>query len=298
VISGPTGRTGTLGGVFAVLPTAFGDDGRLDLAGLVALVDANRTAGVSGFVALGVMGEGAELTDPERRTVVETIKAGSGELPLVVGISADSAADVGRRARDAGAFGATAVMVSATRSISLTEAVAVASGGALPVVIQDYPAGSGVLLSVEEIAGASDAIELVAGVKVEAPPTAGKIVALRERLPQLPAFGGLGGLFLIDELHAGAAGTMTGFALPERLVEIVREFATAPEAAGVAWERLLPLMRFEAFPPLNLAARKEVWRLRGVIGSAFCRREGATLDERTRADVRRAYESVVSGNRP
>jgi 4-hydroxy-tetrahydrodipicolinate synthase len=288
------GTTGTVGAVFAVLPTAFGDDGRLDLAGLVALVDANRGAGASGFVALGVMGEGAELTEPERRQVVETIKARTGELPVVVGISADRASEIARRAEEAGALGATALMVSPARSVLLAEAVRSASGVGRPIVIQDYPAGSGVVLSLEDIAAASDATELVAAVKVEAPPTAGKITALRERLPQLPTFGGLGGLFLIDELQAGAAGTMTGFALPERLVEIVREFATAPEAAGVAWERLLPLMRFEAFPPLNLAARKEVWRLRGVIGSAHCRREGALLDQRTRLDIRRAYESVVS----
>jgi 4-hydroxy-tetrahydrodipicolinate synthase len=243
------------------------------------------------------MGEAAELTEPERRQVVETIKGRSGELPVVVGISADSAADVDWRARNAAGLGATAVMVSPTRSVSLTEAVGAASQAALPIVIQDYPAGSGVALSVEDIAAVSDATQLVAGVKVEAPPTAGKIASIRERLPHLPTFGGLGGLFLIDELRAGAAGTMTGFALPGRLVEIVGEFATAPEAAEVAWQRLLPLMRFEAFPPLNLATRKEVWRLRGVIGSAYCRRDGAVLDEHTRADVRRAYESVVSTNR-
>jgi 4-hydroxy-tetrahydrodipicolinate synthase len=288
--------TSTFGGVFTVLPTAFGDDGRLDLAGLVALVDANRRAGVSGFVALGVMGEAAELTEPERRKVVETIKGRSGELPVVVGISAERTPEIARRAADAAALGATALMVSPARSVPLAEAVGSAGEVGLPIVIQDYPAGSGAVVSVEDIAAAWGASELVA-VKVEAPPTAGKIASIRERLPHLPTFGGLGGLFLIDELRAGAAGTMTGFALPECLVEIVREFATAPEAADVAWQRLLPLMRFEAFPPLNLATRKEVWRLRGVIGSAYCRRDGATLDDRTRADVRRAYELVVSSNR-
>jgi 4-hydroxy-tetrahydrodipicolinate synthase len=289
--------TGTFRGVFAVLPTAFGDDGRLDLAGLVALVDANRAAGVSGFVALGVMGEAAELTEPERRQVVETIKAQSGGLPVVVGISAASGPEIAHRAADSATLGATALMVSPARSVPLAEAVGSAAEIGLPIVIQDYPAGSGVLLSVEDIAEACEAVAQVAGVKVEAPPTAGKIASIREKLPNVSVFGGLGGIFLIDELRAGAAGTMTGFALPERLVEIVGQHRSAPDVAETAWQRLLPLMRFEAFPPLSLAARKEVWRLRGVIDSAYCRRDGATPDERTRADVRRAYESVISINR-
>jgi hypothetical protein len=63
-------------------------------------------------------------------------------------------------------------------------------------------------------------------------------------------------------------------------------------------------MRFEAFTPLNLAMRKEVWRMRGVIGSARCRRAGVALDDHARTDVRRALEQVearaegLSGSRP
>ena len=34
-------------------------------------------------------------------------------------------------------------------------------------------------------------------------------------------FGGLGGVFLLEELMAGATGAMTGFAFPEILVRIV-----------------------------------------------------------------------------
>jgi hypothetical protein len=134
----------------------------------------------------------------------------------------------------------------------------------------------------------------VVGVKLEAPPTGGSIAALSVSNPQLGLVGGLGGLFLIDELRAGASGVMTGFALPERLIAIVRAFRTDPAAAESEWERLLPLMRLEAFPPFSLAARKEVWRLRGVIGSAHCRRAGARLDDRARADVRAAFERVTA----
>ena len=51
-----------LEGVFSVLPTAFHDDGALDLDGTAALARAHVEAGVSGLTSLGVMGEAAELT--------------------------------------------------------------------------------------------------------------------------------------------------------------------------------------------------------------------------------------------
>jgi 4-hydroxy-tetrahydrodipicolinate synthase len=132
------------------------------------------------------------------------------------------------------------------------------------------------------------------GVKAEAPPTSGRIASLRATNPDLGLLGGLGGLFLIDELRAGANGVMTGFALPEQLVAIVETFRTDAAAATATWERLLPLMRLEAFQPFSLAARKEVWRLRGVIESSHCRRPGAVLDDRARDDVRRAVAAVVA----
>jgi 4-hydroxy-tetrahydrodipicolinate synthase len=185
-------------------------------------------------------------------------------------------------------------MVSPARTLGLRDAVDAATAGGLPIVIQDYPAGSGVVLDYEAIGAAVDACPSVAGIKAEAPPTTGLVTAIRQRHPRLGVMGGLGGLFLIDELRAGANGVMTGFALPDRLVSIVDTFPTDPAAAERDWIGLLPLMRLEAFQPFSLAARKEVWRVRGVIGSARCRREGARLDDRAREDVRLALELVLA----
>ena len=283
-----------LEGVFAVLPTAFHDDGRLDLAGTVALVRSNRDAGVAGLTVLGVMGEAAELSEDERAEVVATVLTEAVPLPVVVGVSGESGELVSSRARDAAGKGVHALMVSAARSLGLAEAVEAAACGGLPIVVQDYPAGSGVILRHETIAAVADGCDLVVGVKAEAPPTVGLIGALRRSHPRLSVLGGLGGLFLVDELRAGATGVMTGFALPDRLVSIVTTWPVDPAGAERAWTGLLPLMRFEAFQPFSLAARKEVWRLRGVIGSARCRRAGAELDDRARDDVRLALERVLA----
>lgn len=283
-----------LDGVFGVLPTAFHEDGGLDLAGTGALVRASREAGVAGLTVLGVMGEAAELSEAERRAVVAAAVTGAAPLPVIVGVTGETREIVSSRARDAAEHGVNAVMVSAARTLDLGDAVEAAAGGGLPIVIQDYPAGSGVTLDHATIAAVADACRLVVGVKAEAPPTSGRIAALRRSHPRLGVVGGLGGLFLIDELRAGATGVMTGFALPDRLVSIVRGFAADPAAAERAWGDLLPLIRFEAFQPFALAARKEVWRLRGVIGSAHCRRAGAQLDDQAREDVRHALERVLA----
>jgi 4-hydroxy-tetrahydrodipicolinate synthase len=283
-----------LGGVFSVLPTAFHEDGRLDLDGTANLVRATRDTGVAGLTVLGVMGEAAELREDERRSVLACVRATAPSVPVVVGISGDSVDLVAERAHDAAAAGVNALMVGAARSVGLAEAVQAAATARLPIVIQDYPLGSGVTVTVGEIADIAATQPLVAGVKAEAPPTSGTIAAFRKSKPALGVMGGLGGLFLIDELRAGASGVMTGFALPERLVSIVRSYPADPGEAQHEWERLLPLMRLEAFAPFSLVARKEVWRLRGVIGSSHCRRAGARLDARARDDVRLALERVTA----
>jgi 4-hydroxy-tetrahydrodipicolinate synthase len=287
-----------LAGVYSVLPTAFHEDGGLDLEGTAAVARATRDAGVAGLTALGVMGEAAELTEDERRSVLACVRSTAPSLPLVVGVSGDSSALIADRARNAAGLGAAALMVGPARSVGLREAVEAAASAGMPIVIQDYPLGSGVSVTVDEIAAVAIAQPLVAGVKAEAPPTSGTIAALRDAVPRLGLVGGLGGLFLIDELRAGAGGVMTGFALPERLVSVVRTFAADPAAAEEEWVRLLPLMRLEAFSPFSLIARKEVWRLRGVIGSSHCRRAGARLDDRARDDVRRALIQVAGPSAP
>ena len=280
-----------LGGVFSVLPTAFHDDGSLDVSGTRAIVDATVSAGVAGLTVLGVMGEAGELDGDERRAVVAAVaRAG---VPMVVGISGESQQVVAGRARDAAALGAAAVMVSPSRTLGLDQALDAASEASLPVVLQDYPPASGVSVTPAEIAAAIGGRPSVTGVKAEAPPTSDAIAALRAALPGIGLVGGLGGLFLIDELRAGADGVMTGFALPERLVEVVETFPTDPDRAERRWAELLGLMRFEAFSPFNLATRKEIWRLRGVIASSRCRRPGAALDERSRRDVRAELDRLL-----
>jgi 4-hydroxy-tetrahydrodipicolinate synthase len=100
--------------------------------------------------------------------------------------------------------------------------------------------------------------------------------------------GGLGGVFLLEELMAGAAGVMTGFAYPEVLVDVVRRLRAGDHdgAANVFYAHV-PLMRFEFQEGIGMAIRKEVLRRRGALADASTRAPGAALDEATRAALER-----------
>ena len=101
-------------------------------------------------------------------------------------------------------------------------------------------------------------------------------------------FGGLGGVFLLEELMAGATGAMTGFAYPEILVQIVRLYRAGQidEAAAIFY-RSVPLMRFEFQDGIGMAIRKEVLRRRGALTAAATRAPAAGLDATTRAALDR-----------
>jgi 4-hydroxy-tetrahydrodipicolinate synthase len=99
-------------------------------------------------------------------------------------------------------------------------------------------------------------------------------------------FGGLGGVGLLDELCAGAAGAMTGFSYPEALVSVVRAWRdhgfAAARAAIAPW---LPLMNFEGQAGVGLGILKENPRRHGWLASAAVRPPGIGLPEELRESV-------------
>ena len=90
----------------------------------------------------------------------------------------------------------------------------------------------------------------------------------------------------LEELRHGAIGTMTGFAFPEILVDIYRKFAADDrEGATEVFYKYLPIIRFENQPRINLALRKHIYQLRGVIASSRVRAPFTPVDQDTLADL-------------
>ena len=290
-------------GVFSVLPTPFDAEGRVDVDSLRRVVDLFIGAGVNGLTALGVTSEVARLDEAERRQVLDTVIAqAKGRVPVVAGATAEGTATCIGYAREARKAGAAAVMVSPPRMPKINSEAVVAHYRALAekvdleIVVQDYPPISGYAMEASLLARIAREVPKARTIKLEDPPTPFKTARILEQAEGLTVriLGGLGGVYLIEELLAGAAGVMTGFAVPELLVEVVSEFrAGRLDRAADRFYRYVPLMRFEFQEGIGMALRKEMLKRRGAITHAGVRSPGASLD----AASRRALDEVLKWTR-
>ena len=293
-----------LEGVYSVLPTPFQPNGDLDELSLRRVVDLFIAAGVNGVTALGVTGEVARLDDVERRRVLEVVVDHvKGRIGVVAGTTAEGTGICIAHSRHALATGATAVMVSPPRMAKLnSEAVvrhykALADAVDIEIVVQDYPPISGFAMEPGLLARIAREIPRARTIKLEDPPTPFKTSRIIEAAGDIPVriFGGLGGVFLLEELLAGATGAMTGFAFPEILVKIVSLFrAGAVSEAADTFYRAVPLMRFEFQEGIGMAIRKEVLHRRGALASPATRPPAAALDQTTREALDRVMQWVES----
>lgn len=286
--------TADLAGVLPITLTPFTDAGAVDEGSIDTLVEDYVGAGVHGLTVLGIMGEAARLLDDERETVLRRyLAAVQGRVPVVVGVSARAtrvATEYARRAEDAGAA---AVMLAApdnTKNLDLvyTHFRTVAEAVSVPVVVQDEPVNTGVTMPAPFLIRLLNEIEGCRYLKLEETPTLPKISAVRTGVTTpLGIFGGLGGLYLYEELLRGADGIMTGFGFPQVLVATYELFCAGDrEAAQEHFFRYLPLIRYEAQLGVGgVAIRKQVFARRGAIRSAHARFPAPPVDELTLAEL-------------
>jgi 4-hydroxy-tetrahydrodipicolinate synthase len=280
-------------GVYNILSTPFTPDGELDIVSLRRLTDATVGMGIDGITVLGVAGEVQKLTDEERRTVVETVMGvNAGRLPIIVGTSRDGTDATIAASLEAQQGGAAGVMIAPPNFSQAGPGLtghyqAIGEAIDIPIVLQDYPPVNGVVLSPRAMADLVLAAPRITTIKLEDAPTPQRTAQTLALLDgKATIVGGIGGMYLLDELRRGSSGTMTGFAYPEVLVDICRawEAGDRKRAAEVYYHHL-PLLIFEGQPKIGVAIRKEILRRRGLIDSATVRRPGPSLDEGTLADL-------------
>lgn len=289
-------ESGWFRGVFTIMPTPFAEDGRLDTASLDRLTRFLIDLEVDGVVVLGVMGEAPKLSDEEQVAVIRTtVEATSGRIPVFVGTSSGGTDLTIVRSRAALDLGAAGLLV-APPSIQ-SDAVIFESYRRLdeavdaPIILHDYPATTGVRLSPELVVRLHRELEYVEVIKLEEPPTGPKVSALRDLGSDIGIVGGLGGIHYLEELLRGSDGMMTGFSYPEVLVAIQRAFMGGDhEEAARIFYRACPILRYEFQPGIGLALRKEVYRRRGAIASAYVRHPGPQIDDRLRSELRAALD--------
>ena len=283
-----------LTGVLPITLTPFTDDGDVDEGSIDSLVEDSLGAGAHGLTILGIMGEAARLLDDERERVLRRyLQATAGRVPVVAGVSARAtrmALDYARRAEDAGAAAVMLAPPDNTRNLDLVfeHFRLVAEAVSVPVVVQDEPVNTGVVMPAPFLVRLLDEIEGCRYLKLEETPTLPKITAVRQRAKgPVGIFGGLGGLYLYEELLRGADGIMTGFGFPQVLVGTYERFVAGDRAgAQEFFFRYLPLIRYEAQLGVGgVTIRKQVFARRGAIASPHARFPAPPVDELTLAQL-------------
>ena len=146
-------------GVFPAVTTKLKDDGSLDheaiKAGLNRLID----SGVGGVVMMGMVGESAQLTPEEKRTVIKlAVETVSGRVPVIAGLAETTTANAVQYAKDAEALGVQGLMVfpGLTYKSDARETIAfyrtVAQASTLAILLYNNPRGYGVDLTPDVVA--------------------------------------------------------------------------------------------------------------------------------------------------
>ncbi len=234
----------------------------------------------------GNAAEGYTLLAAEKSEILTRVgNRAAGRVPLCVGVGATGTAAAIEQCLEAEQLGASTLMVlppyylkpDAEGVVDFYKAIGAAVE--IPIMVQDAPLLTGVNIPPTMMARLEDEIEAVQFAKVEAPPTAPKISAVRRAAPNLTLLGGLNGQFMIEEITRGARGQMPAADMTSIYVEVWDHLEAGNREAG--WKRFrhaLPLIRFELQPGLGVSAVKHNLVERGVIQSATVRPPTRSLD--------------------
>lgn len=285
-------------GTFAIAPTPFHEDGRIDDASIDRLTDFYAEVGCEGITVLGILGEAPKLDAAEAQAVATRFVKRAKTLQVIVGVSAPGFATMRALARASTDAGAAGVMIAPPPSLRTDEQIigyfrqaAEAIGDDIPWCLQDYPLTLTVVMTPNVIRQIVMDNPSCVMLKHEDWPGLEKITKLRGfqkdgSLRPLSILTGNGGLFLDFEMERGADGAMTGYCFPDMLVDVVKlSKAGQRDLAHNLFDAHLPLIRYEQQQGVGLAVRKYVLKKRGIIASSAQRKPGSTLSDTAREEV-------------
>ena len=243
--------------------TPFGEDDRLDAAGLAAEALFLRESGVSGIVVGGSMGEGAGLSEAELAEAVGlVIEAVDGEIPVLAAVIADSSAEavrLAKAARDAGAVGLQVppphFRLTAETRILADYYRAITDGSTLPLIIYNVmPTAEAAVESLEQLMIDNPAI---VGVKQSARnmhTLAALLATLRGKVKLFSAIDDM----IYPSLVLGVDGTISGTSaiFPRETVELWKAVKAGDYERGLSLhERLTPVWRAVDLPDFSARAK-------------------------------------------
>ena len=260
-----TKLTAQAAGTFAIAPTPFHDDGRIDEKSIDRLTDFYAEVGCDGVTVLGILGEAPKLDAAEAEQVAVRFVKRAKNMQIIVGVSAPGFATMRSLAKASMDAGAAGVMIAPPPHLRTDDQITgyfkqaqEAIGDEIPWVLQDYPLTLNVIFTpavIRKIVMDSPSCVML---KHEDWPGLEKISTLRGfqkdgSLKPMSILVGNGGLFLDFEMERGADGAMTGYAFPELLIDVVKlQKAGKRDAAHDLFDAHLPLIRYEQQPGAGL----------------------------------------------
>jgi 4-hydroxy-tetrahydrodipicolinate synthase len=161
-------------GVFIIAVTPFADDLSIDLDSVDRMVDFYFDKGADGLTILGMMGEAPKLTQQEAIDVTRRTVARCGDKPVIVGVSAPGLAAIGELTRAVMDLGAAGVMVAPPGSLKTNEQIVAyyhsvvdTIGTAVPLVLQDFPLTTNVVISSQTLGQIIEAMPSIVMLKHE-----------------------------------------------------------------------------------------------------------------------------------
>ncbi|MGC1551859.1 MAG: dihydrodipicolinate synthase family protein [Bradyrhizobium sp.] len=285
-------------GTFAIAPTPFHDDGRIDEKSIDRLTDFYGEIGCNGITVLCIIGESPKLEGAEAEEIAKRFVKRAKNMQIIVGVSAPGFAAMRSLARASMDAGAAGVMIAPPPTVRTDDQITgyfkqavEAIGSDIPWVLQDYPLTLSVVFTPAVIRKIVMDNPSCVMVKHEDWPGLEKISTLRGfqkdgSLRPLSILTGNGALFLDFEMERGADGAMTGYAFPEMLIDVVRLSKEARrDAAHDLFDAHLPLIRYEQQPAIGLAVRKYVLQKRGIIATSAQRKPGSSITATAKAEV-------------
>jgi 4-hydroxy-tetrahydrodipicolinate synthase len=140
-----TKLTARAAGTFAIAPTPFHDDGRIDEKSIDRLTDFYAEVGCDGVTVLGILGEAPKLDATEAEQVAVRFVKRAKNMQIIVGVSAPGFAAMRALAKASMDAGAAGVMIAPPPNLRTDDQIigyfkqAQEAIGDIPWVLQDYP---------------------------------------------------------------------------------------------------------------------------------------------------------------
>ena len=288
-------------GVMPAVTTKFNTDDTLDLKMFRVNIMAQLSAGVSGIILGGTLGEASTLTDDEKRILIqETVKIVDGKVPVIINIAEQSTKDAILAAQRAKEYGANGLMMlppmryKATDHETVEYFKAVAKSTDLPIMIYNNPVDYKIEVTMdmfEELLKECDNIEAVK----ESTRDISNITRIRNRFGnRLRVLCGVDTLAL-ESILMGADGWVAGLvcAFPAETVAIheLVKAGRVTEAIDI-YRWFLPLLELDISP--QLVQNIKLAEVGTGIGTEIVRAPRLPLQGEERARVLKLIEEGLS----